>query len=574
MSAEGSGRARRLGIACGVAALFFALGFWPLRVAVASGAVAGAGPDVAVTLWGMWWYTHETVAAAWWGSSKLANFPDGVLGGVLAPLTTTLWQALDAALGPGPATTGVGGLTLALWCASVAWLARLTGLGSALSVLAGVLALEGRYLVFALGETSVVGITALPVLWAAAALLSWDRDRRPAWLALYAVAAAATGLEYPYLVGLPPLLGAAFAVHRRSRVVGVAVGLGVLLGVLALAATSRGQQGTFGSLAQQLTVTVGRWSWPRGEHEFARALPAPLVLPGAVVWSTTATSSAHATGRDYLGLPLILFAVVGLALRPRRTWPFALLAAIGIALATGSEWFGLPGPFALLNAVAARVVRVLTQPTRFLVLSSACLPILAAHGLAALRERRLVVAAGVVVLVADAFAFGGLSLTLPTMELPSASCVAALREQPGGAVALWPWDGLDGGEASIRQREWQVVHGHPSPGRGVGSWTLLGAVPGTRQLAKLGLEQAVFGEGPVEPGRLAALGYGWVVADLSAGDWVGATARASLGEPTVTCDGAEVYVLSLQMTAPRPYWVAVRPPRAWHALERPSLRRF
>ena len=177
-------------------------------------------------------------------------------------------------------------------------------------------------------------------------------------------------------------------------------------------------------------------------------------------------------------------------------------------------------------------------------------------------------------LLADAFAFGGLSLKLPTMELPSATCVAALREQPGGAVALWPWDGLDGGEASIQQREWQLLHGHPSPGRGVGSWTLLGTVPGSRQLAKLGLEQAVFGERPVEPGRLAALGYGWVVADLSAGDWVGATARASLGEPAVTCEGAEVYVLSPQMTVPTPYRVTLRPPRAWHALERPSLRRF
>ncbi len=570
-------RIRRL--SPGIYAALFAVGClsvaaWPLRDALWQGRAAGAGPDVAVTLWGMWWFSVEWMGAAWLGTSTYANYPDGVVGSILSPTTAAFWALVRPAVGPALATTATDIVYLAGWSAAVAWLGRCSGLGRPAAALAGLLALGGRYLVFAVGETSIVGITAIPVVLAVGALLAWDRERSRRWLVAYAGLTALVGLEYPYLVALPPLLGGLLALRRRSPALAVAVIAGALLAWAALKLTGRGQVDSFASLAQGMTVAVAGWEWPRGEHEFARATLRGLLLPGRVTWAVDATSSPFATGREYLGLPLLGVAAAGVWRRPARTWPFGMAAAAGIALSTGSEWFGLPAPFALLNAVAEGVVRVLTQPTRFLVLVSAALPVAAAHGLESLSARPRLVAGLIALLGVDAFAFGGPSLRLPTSELPHSTCVSALADAPAGAVILWPWDGLDGGEAGMQARMWQVVHQQPGPGRGVGSWTLLGERRGDDRLSDLGLEAAVFGEQPIGPAALYGLGYRTVMADRSVGEWAEATATASLGAPSTVCAEAAIYTLpSVSLDPAGIPRATVLPPAGWHTEERRSKRR-
>lgn len=561
-------RARAIAVAAG----FLAAACWPLRDALMSGNAAGAGPDVAVTMWGMWWFSVEWVGAAWRGASTLANFPNGVVGGVLAPVTSSLWALFHSMLGPAWATTLTGVATLTGWCGVVAWLGRRAGLSPGAACLAGLLALEGRYLVYAVGETSVVGITALPALVAVGALFEWAANPRRRWLVLYVVGTVLGGAEFPYLAALPTIMGILLVVHRRDKYLAFPVALAVGLALLSIAAAGRGQVHDFGSLSRGMTVTVGQWQWPRAEHEFARATPLGLLVPGPVVWSLDGASTPFAKGREYLGLPLVLAAVFGAWRQPTRAAPFLVVAAVGVAFSTGSEWFGLPSPFALTNALTAKVVRLLTQPTRFLTMAAVALPIAAAFAVDWLNGKRPWGWLLGSVLVADAFCFGGLSLRLPTTELPAAACVSALSGHPRGAVVTWPWDGLDGGEASVQTRIWQVVHQQPSPGRGVGSWTLLGKERGDDMLAALGLEAAVFGEGAVDPASLHRLGYRWVVADLRAGDWVLATARASLGEPAATCEGAAVFTLAPDSATPSPYVSIAQPPAGWHQRDRRSLR--
>ncbi len=555
-----------------VALLFILAAAWPLRAALLSGKAAGAGPDVAVTMWGMWWFSEEWSGAAWSGVSTLANFPDGVIGGVLAPATSGVWALFHAALGSEWATTLTDLLSLAAWCACVAWIGRRAGLGFPAACLAGLLALEGRYLVYAVGETSVVGITAIPALVAGGALLEWAANPRRRWLVLFVLATALGGMEFPYLAALPAILGLFMLVSRRDPILAFAVFVALGLGVLAIAAAGRGQVQDFGSLAQGMHVTVGRWQWPRGEHEFARSMPLGLLLPGSVAWSLDGTSTPFATGREYLGLPLVAAALLGAWCQPRRAGPFLVVAAVGVALSTGSEWFGFPSPFAMINALTGKLVRVLTQPTRFLPMASLGLPIAAAFAIERLNTTRPWGWVLGSVLVADGLCFGGLSLRLPTTELPDATCVSALSKEPRGAVVAWPWDGLDGGEASIQTRRWQLLHQQPGPSRGVGSWTRVGTVAGDDQLAALGLEAAVFGAGPVDPAALHRLGYRWVVADLGAGDWVLATARASLGEPAATCEGAAVFTLAPDSATPSPYVSTAQPPTDWHQHDRRSRR--
>jgi len=214
----------------------FAAAVWPLRDAVFSGKIAGSGPDVIVTMWGMRWFSVEWLGAAWAGPSNFANFPHGTVGSVLAPLTATLWMLFDQALGPSIATTFTDVVMLTAWCAAVAWLGRLSGLRPPAAILAGVLTLSGRYLVFAVGETSIVGITALPVLIGVGALLTYRQQARLPWLVLYAFCTAITGLEYPYVVPLLPIVGALVALKTRDRRLMFAVLVGALLVVAATAA--------------------------------------------------------------------------------------------------------------------------------------------------------------------------------------------------------------------------------------------------------------------------------------------------------------------------------------------------
>lgn len=529
----------------GALGVFVLAAGWPLRDALQNGGAAGAGPDVAATLWGMWWFSEEWTGPAWRGVSTLANFPSGTIGAVLAPVTSALWALFQAGFGPETATTLTDLATLAGWCGMVAWIARLSGVGRATAALAGVLALHGRYLVYATGEASVVGITALPALAMTGALLAWRAAPRRRWLVLYVCASAILGLEYPYLAPLPPLLGALAWAERRDRKLLLSVLLATGLVVVAAAMVGRGQV-SFGSGRTADTVPLFGWHFPMAEAEPARAAWVDTLLPGPVVWSLgVADGTLAARGREYLGLTLVIAALGGAWVRPRKALPWLGAGLAGAALATGSSWGGYASPFALLNSVAAQAIRELTQPTRFLVLCSAALPVAAAHLIDHISMSRRGWAAAVSgLLLADALCFGGLSLRVPVIHLPEADCVARLAALPRTAVLTAPWDALSDGEALVHSRAWQVRHGQSGPAVGVGSWTWGEGKLGTSRLDALRVSSGMLGDEPLLTGELMATGYTHLVVDRSVGGWLETAVRGSLGPPQLECAGAAVFELA------------------------------
>lgn len=554
-----------------VGLLFLAAAAWPLRAAISAHQIAGSGPDVVVTHWGMWWFSRELTGPAWFGTSTLVNFPAGAVGSVLAPATAALWSVFAAMSDPGFAVTLTGLATLAAWCGCVAWLARLSGVGPGNAAFAGLLALHGRYLVFGLGETSIVGITALPALLAVGALLAWRTNPAPRWLVLLVLAGGGVGLEYPYLVGLAPALALGVWVERRDRGLLAATVAMLVLALVAVEITGRGQI-TFGSGRMGHTIPLLGLHFPAGEDIVARANLADQLWPRPVRWSTSgASGTLRAGGREYVGLSLVAAALAGAAVRPRRALPFLIVGAGGMMLATGSDWGGFASPFALLNSVAARVVRVLTQPTRFLVLTSAALPVAAAHLLDWLgRRRRWAGVAVGGVLLADMLAFGGLSLELPTSSLPQAPCVAELAGHPRTPVLTLPWDALSDGDAALHSRQWQIVHGQPAAVTGVGSWTFVGDVVSTSLLDNLGVGRAVVGEVSLDREGIRALGFGYVVVDRGIAPWVEEQLRDDLGVPSAECEEAAIWDLGLPIEPDRSALSAHDPPEGWR--RRASVR--
>ncbi|MFZ5481405.1 MAG: hypothetical protein ACOZNI_31885 [Myxococcota bacterium] len=527
-----------------------ALACWPMRDAVLAGTVAGAGPDVASTLWAMWWFAEEWRGPAWGAKTVLVNFPDGAHGSVLSPITAAIWTALRSPLGEAAAATWTSAIYLGAFAASVAWLARETGLGRVAALGAGALVLAQRYPVYAPGETSIVGITALTVSVGLVATLKVARGAGWGWTAALAACVGLTGIEMPYLVPVLPVAVAFAAVKgRRGPLLAGLVAGGVLLAALG-ALHGASQSAEFGLMTQPQRVGFGKWRWIAVEAPWARSTVTHLLTPGPVTWSLDAKASEAAQGRDYLGLSLVGLAGVALVARP-RTWPWVGLAVGGVVLATGSDWFGLPGPFALLNAVCMRIVRGLTQPTRYLMLPAIGLSVAAAHGVEALWERRRALGiAAAAALAVDAFAFGGLSLRLPAMRLPMPDCAVALRgQEPDAGVLVWPWDGSRSPEGTVRRRLLQIAHGHPGALFGVGSWKMLGETPMGKRLEDLGWRDATDLRRPMDPAPLHALGYRWVVADAFAGDALMDMARRSFGEPVATCEGATVHRIAPRRSA-------------------------
>lgn len=491
---------------------------WPLRDAWSEGRLVGAGPDVAVTLWAMWWFAAEWHGAVWTGVSRLVNHPFGTEGTVLAPLSSAVFAALRVALGDVGASNALGLIVLTALAGATAWTARGMGLGWTATLAAGLALLVGRYPFFALGETSVVGITAVPVV---VGLGAWVRRKEGLLLAC----AGLTALEYPYLAPVLPGLALLRAGRERSlRWVAIAL-TGLFLVWLGARFIGRGQLSSFSPSLHPPLVFLGL-RYPVIEEVHARARLFDLLWPGRVVWSLDVDGSVLARGRDYLGLSLILLGLVG----GKRGLPWLGLATVGALLATGSDWGWVPGPFSWLNLVARHLARALTQPTRFLLLANLALALAAAHGIQRMGRWKPV---GVALILADGLIGGGLSLRLPTTALPTASCVASLSGREG--VLVWPWDVRTSTVASLQTRFWQMQHGQPGATFGVGSWSLVG---GQRALDVL-REQGVSEMLPVPIARLLELHYDTVVVDRREQ----ARAPLGLGRPKVTCEGADVYFL-------------------------------
>ena len=520
------------------------LSAWPLREALLSGTVPGAGPDVVSTLWGMWWSAEVGLRAAMGSTTDLVNYPYGANGAVLSPSASLVWMLLTPHLGPAHAASGAALLQIAGLAGGCALLAgRLTESrwGAAAAAL---VVLASRYLPFGVGEGSAVAIAALPIPLGLLALHSAMRGRISGGL-LAAGCMAWMAAENPYLAPVLPGIAALLllvALWKRTERIPLTAAL-VLgsIGILSVAALFSGSASPDypREVAGQAVMLGGR-TFEVVDLPWARATLTELVWPGEVRWTLSAEEATAATGGRYLGLAGLLLTAAAAALQPRQALPWLGLILVGVLLSLGSLTAGLAGPFLLLNALMDAVARPLTQPTRFLAIVIVGLSLGAAI---ATREvvARWGVRAGAAVLggvLLDGLLLGGLSLRLPTTALPEADCLAEL--EPGGLL-MWPWD-AELAELSQSQL-YQIVHGHPSPQTGIASWALSEEGRVYTPLRGSGWT--------TDPSRrrlnltkMINLGYRWgVVEDAAAPD--GATWLASaLGEPFSTCDGLTIYDLA------------------------------
>lgn len=187
-------------------------------------------------------------------------------------------------------------------------------------------------------------------------------------------------------------------------------------------------------------------------------------------------------------------------------------------MATGSEWGTLPSVFGLLNSIAERLVRALTQPSRYLICAVAGAAGLLGALAHQLEQRRPSLAWALWVgLLLDGLFFGGLSLRLPDTKLPDGRCMEGVTEVSGG-VLIWPWDGADdeNSRATLQSRLFQVVHRHPGATIGTGSWPLVGTVFPGHVLRELGWSKAMTEQGTLDIQKLSDWGYDAVILDHTA----------------------------------------------------------
>ena len=484
-----------------IAAIVAVLAALPLRGA-SNGDIPGAGPDVVSTVWGMWWFGESWTNEAWGGWSPLANAPHGLFGSVLSPTTAAVWNLFEG-LGPGPATAITAWLTLVALCGACALLAHRAGARCWMT--AALVPLAGHHLLYSLGEGSIVAIAFLPLPLGLAALLG--RTWKDA-LALV-VCTAWMALENPYLAPVLPACTLLVLKDRwRTHAPALFVGCLGILGPIVLFAGGaapdypREVAGTT-LLGLQVVdmpwagVAPWEWVWPR------------------VQWTLDAESAREAFGGGYLGL-----SVLGLALWSRR-WPWLALAGVGMWLAIGSAGLAFLG----LNTVMDAIARPLTQPPRFLALAVVGLSVAVAFAC----ERKPWLWG---LLVLDALIIGGAGLKLPTTPVPSGDC-AELRGYEGGVLA-WPTDARMGepGQAQLLQ----MVHGLPSPHRGIASWRL-NQGPITEELRFHGFAWPA--QRQPSSRWLREQGYRTVIAEAGEADAL----EAWWGEPFLECEALKVFVL-------------------------------
>jgi hypothetical protein len=389
-------------------------------------------------------------------------------------------------------------------------------------------------LIFGLGEGSIVAVAALPIPLGLGALYLALHGSRPRLAALGAAACIAwTALENPYLAPVLPSVAGLMLGRELWRIraldrdiqpiarLAVSLILGTL-GVLAVAALfSRSADPDYPrEVARQAVQLLGQ-SWAIVDLPWARASPSEWFVPTEVRWTTDATAGISAGGGRYLGIGVWALAVIALATRARGAalgWAFA---GVGLALSVGSLLGNVAAPFLFLNALMDAIARPLTQPTRFMVLAVLGLGAAAGLGVTALRQRwppaaRVLGPLALTLLLLESLTVGGLSLDLPTTDLPQVPCAATLHravgEDPGEqALLFWPYDGLDG-EPGLAQLL-QVTHGLPAPHRGIASWVLHeSSVRSELRLAGLRAKPRSSG---LKLAQLQRLGYRWMLVDTT-----------------------------------------------------------
>lgn len=525
------------------------LALLPFSIPLQKSEIAGAGPDVISTIWAMWWFQQEWSSAAWGGASQLFNFPFGGSGAILSPISAVIWALLDGILGVAGATTFTDILTLWLMMGSMMMLGRRFGLSLLACSAMSILMVLPRYPIFTLGETGVVGVAILPILWGLFCLVSiWQgRDGKKYSIGL-GIFIALQGLENPYLVFVLPLFvffGLIFSENRKKLIFPLIGGI-LLMGLVGILLKS--SSGSYESIRPSGMTQLGGFHFWVVERDWARADFLSLWKAEQVIWPSGSMDSIHIQGREFLGLSAIGLSLLGLLTQFRKIIPWVLFGIFGILLTTGSDWGGFPSLFGLMNSVAMNVVRGLTQPTRYFLLYSIGFGVCIGFVIQWTVERNIWLAMSFWgILLGESLLLGGLSLRVPSTELPKSECLEGMDWE--GGVLVWPWDGADDLwlESTLKSRVFQMVHSQSGATIGTGSWFLVGKkFPGHR-LRELGWRKAMGGQGNLDVSQLAEWGYRYAIVDKTTGRLLERRARDEVfGEENrvMSCSTIDVYKLS------------------------------
>ena len=483
----------------------------PFAEPIRDGSLAGAGPDVVSSVWAMWWYQQSSWSSIVGGESTLFNYPWGGSGMILSPLCAQVWSMLDRIVGSAWATTLTDLLLLNSMMWTTVWLGRIL---SCTRLICGVMAmcwLLPRYIIFTLGETGVVGVAALPMIFGLGAWWRYKEIPSVKWASVLVLCTGLQALENPYLApGLPLLVLMDVVVSKRWHDLKV-LAMGVLT-MIAVVVLFRSGSGDYESIKPTGYTQLFGLYFPAVEREWARTEVWQMVFPQSVLWPSGSMDSIHIQGRGFVGYTSLLMVSVGLWYRRTRWW--SVLAIMGLLMTMGSDWNGVPSIFGLLNSLANVVVRPFTQPSRYFVVFVCALSVVT--GLVLQQHRRWQYPM-MVAMILESMIWGGLALRVPSTEMPQSDC--AKVDELQGPVLVWPWDGTDDQwyESSINSRLFQMLHNQPAATISTGSWFLEGNVFPGKRLRDLGWRKAVDMKGRLNVPQLQSLGYQYVLIDKKAG---------------------------------------------------------
>lgn len=489
----------------------------------------GAGPDVVSTIWGMWWFQQSEASLLSSTQSTLANYPNGVVGVVLAPSAALSWAWTEPFLGAAlalrlAATIQIWGLVAGV-CAISFELSQDRWAG----LLAGLALCTGRYLYFSIGEASLVAIAAIPLVWGLWGCLRFEKNPRVLSGIGVVLCALWTALENPYLAPILPMvllvvgLLKAYAKERKQAFALLVTALLALGGLVWVAGLFKGAANPDypREVAGQWVSLFGR-QWEIVDLPWARLSWWTIAWPEPLNWTIGVDDARQASGGRYLGLTVVILGMWGLV--QGRHWRWLALGLISYALALGSVHFGLSGLFLFVNGIMDAIARPLTQPTRFVLVLQVVLAVGVGHAAQPLLKKKWQYGAALAAfLLGDALAFGGQALQLPTTKLPQIECHIE------GPVLIWPHDAQDGAQSDSQL--YQLIHEQPAPHTAIASW----AISGDRVLNALRAAGFRLGSPRLQLPRIKQLGYRSIIVVGEVPAW-GAAARLEACGPVQVLD--------------------------------------
>ena len=526
---------------------FILVAAFPFRKGLIDDHIVGAGPDVISSLWGMWWFQATGLSGLSGGETLLVNYPHGAMGSVLSPSSAITWAMLEPFVGVGRASALVATLQVLGICLGCFILARQARIPFPFPYFAAIVPLVGRHLVFGVGEASVVAIAnaAFP-LGLAATIAAAEATGKRKHIVFSAFCMIWCALENPYLAPVLPGLAIVIWFFKATKEGRKRLFLAFIAGVVGIALVavlfSKGANPDYPREIDGQKVALFGHLMQVIDLPWARMGFFESFWPGSVQWTIDSDTGTSARGGRYLGLSVVLLALVGLRSSWRQGRAWFLLALSGLVLSMGSLAFGVAFPFLFVNEIMNAVARPLTQPTRYLILTLVSVSILAAIGLARLhREKTMTTVVVALFFVAcDALFMGGMSLKPPLTPMPEFDC----EQKLSGPVLTWPADAIDGemGPSQLLQ----IRHGQAAAHTGIASWALI-----ENQRAQTLLRGAGFGLGSREINvqKLALLGYRHVIVEAGEAHPV-LRAGHRLVKPDDSCEGWTLYEIPAQPQKP------------------------